>query len=81
VSEATAVKVARDWLTHVRVWRPNATTRATLARLTDFGLRDEPAWLVYADGVAFCCSRRGPQRHVLVVVNAETGKRLGEYSY
>jgi len=81
VSEAMAVKVARDWLTHIRAWRTTASTRATLARLTDFGLHDEPAWLVYAQGVVFPGTVSGPQQHVLVVVNAETGKRLGDYSY
>jgi hypothetical protein len=82
VSEAAAEATARAWLVQIHAWRPAARVRASLARLTDMGLHDGLARLVYVSGVAMHGMMRPERlRHVLVVIDATTGKRRGQYSY
>ena len=81
VPETRAVATARAYLVRRNAWRSGAVVRASLARLTDFGLHDGVAWLVEVSGVVIPSFGGRVQRHVLVVIDATTGERRGDYSF
>jgi hypothetical protein len=78
IGEGAAVTSARRWLLRAGAWRPTAQVRASLVRFTAFGLDDAPAWLVYAFGVHVPWTG---QPHIIVVIDARTGARLGDYVF
>jgi hypothetical protein len=78
VPRRAAVTSARRWLVRVGAWRSTAHLWTSLVRFTDFGRDDEPAWLVYVTGVIVPWTG---QPHILVVIDAADGTRLGDYVF